>query len=82
MKGLDKVPAKVRRKAEAIMAKIDAGEPVNALGGKRLKHDRSVVSFPLGRRWRMLAKFEDGKLEPLEVMSHEQYSKGARPGRR
>lgn len=78
----DKLPEKIRRKATAALDSLSAGATVRDLRGKRLQHDRTIVSVPLGRRWRMLLRETDDALELMEVLSHEQYSKGARPGKR
>lgn len=69
------------RKARLILEEIGKGAPWHQFNGKRLQHDRNVVSIPLGRRYRILFRTDDGAPQPVEVMSHESYN-GTKPGRR
>jgi hypothetical protein len=68
-------------RARMILAEIDKGAPWHQFNGKRLQHDRNVVSVPLGRRYRILFRTDDGGPKPVEVLSHEAYN-GTKPGRR
>lgn len=68
-------------RARLILAEIDKGAPWHQFNGKRLQHDRNVVSVPLGRRYRILFRTDDGAPKPVEVLSHEAYN-GTKPGRR
>lgn len=69
------------RRARIILDEIGKGAPWHQFNGKRLQHDRNVVSIPLGRRYRILFRTDDGAPRPVEVMSHESYN-GTKPGRR
>lgn len=69
------------RRARNILEEIDKGAPWHQFNGKRLQHDRNVVSIPLGRRYRILFRTDDGGPRPVEVLSHEAYN-GTKPGRR
>lgn len=80
-KSLRKVPAHVARDARAVIDRVAAGATVRELGGKRMKHDRTCVSVELGRSWRLVLD-ATGELTPVAVLSHENYSRGARPGKR
>ncbi len=68
-------------RARVILSEIDKGAPWHQFNGKRLQHDRNVVSIPLGRRYRILFRTDDGAPRPVEVLSHEAYN-GTKPGRR
>lgn len=68
-------------RARLILSEIDKGAPWHQFNGKRLQHDRNVVSIPLGRRYRILFRTDDGAPKPVEVLSHEAYN-GTKPGRR
>lgn len=68
-------------RARQILSEIDKGAPWHQFNGKRLQHDRNVVSIPLGRRYRILFRTDDGAPKPVEVLSHEAYN-GTKPGRR
>ncbi|MFO7567274.1 MAG: hypothetical protein R6X02_31810 [Enhygromyxa sp.] len=69
------------KRARMILSEIDKGAPWHQFNGKRLQHDRNVVSIPLGRRYRILFRTDDGAPKPVEVLSHEAYN-GTKPGRR
>lgn len=69
------------RRARVILKEIARGAPWHQFNGKRLQHDRNVVSIPLGRRYRILFRTDDGAPRPVEVLSHEAYN-GTKPGRR
>jgi hypothetical protein len=68
-------------RARLILAEIDKGAPWHQFNGKRLQHDRTIVSIPLGRRYRILFRTDEGAPRPVEVLSHEAYN-GTKPGRR
>ena len=68
-------------RARLILSEINKGAPWHQFNGKRLQHDRNVVSIPLGRRYRILFRTDDGPPKPVEVLSHEAYN-GTKPGRR
>ncbi len=68
-------------RARTILSEIDKGAPWHQFNGKRLQHDRNVISVPLGRRYRILFRTDDGAPKPVEVLSHEAYN-GTKPGRR
>ena len=69
------------RRARTILTEIGKGAPWHQFNGKRLQHDRNVVSIPLGRRYRIIFRTDDGAPQPVEVLSHENYN-GTKPGRR
>ncbi len=69
------------RRARMILDAVGSGAPWHQFNGKRLQHDRNVVSVPLGRRYRILFRTDEGSPEPVSVMSHESYN-GTKPGRR
>lgn len=68
-------------RARLILEEINKGAPWHQFNGKRLQHDRNVISVPLGRRYRILFRTDDGAPKPVEVLSHEAYN-GTKPGRR
>ena len=69
------------KRARRILEAVGNGAPWHQFNGKRLQHDRNVVSIPLGRRYRILFRTDDGAPRPVEVLSHEAYN-GTKPGRR
>jgi hypothetical protein len=69
------------QRARLILGEIQRGAPWHQFNGKRLQHDRTIVSAPLGRRYRILFRTDEGAPRPVEVLSHEAYN-GTKPGRR
>jgi hypothetical protein len=69
------------QRARMILDEIGRGAPWHQFNGKRLQHDRTIVSVPLGRRYRILFRTDDGPPRPVEVLSHESYN-ATKPGRR
>lgn len=69
------------QRARQILQEIERGAPWHQFNGKRLQHDRTIVSVPLGRRYRILFRTDDGAPRPVEVLSHESYN-ATKPGRR
>jgi hypothetical protein len=69
------------QRARMILGEIQKGAPWHQFNGKRLQHDRTIVSVPLGRRYRILFRTDEGAPRPVEVLSHEAYN-GTKPGRR
>jgi hypothetical protein len=69
------------QRARMILEEIQRGAPWHQFNGKRLQHDRTIVSVPLGRRYRILFRTDDGAPRPVEVLSHESYN-ATKPGRR
>ncbi|MBL7163814.1 MAG: hypothetical protein ISS57_14535 [Anaerolineales bacterium] len=72
--GADRVPKQVLKKARQVICRLDDGNPYWKLRGKRLNHDRDVISIPVGRRWRILALWQDGEAVPQAILSHERYN--------
>jgi hypothetical protein len=68
-------------RAREILEAIGRGAPWHQFNGKRLQHDRTIISVPLGRRYRMLFRTDGGSPQPVEVLSHESYN-ATKPGRR
>jgi hypothetical protein len=69
-----KLPAHVQERAQYVAARLRIGVSLMAFGGKRLNSDRTWISIPLGRNYRLVARDTDKGIEPVEVMSHETYN--------
>lgn len=67
------------RRARDILRRIAAGEPYARFHGKRLRHDRTRISVPLGRHYRMIFHDDGVRLHPIACMSHSAYN-GTKPG--
>ena len=61
-------------RARRIITRLEAGTPYWKLHGKRLHWNRSVISIPVGRSWRSLAKEAGSRVEARQVLSHSSYN--------
>lgn len=66
-------------KARELLARLAAGEPYTALGGKRWESDRNIVSIPIGWGYRLVLRDDRGSLRALACMTHEAYN-SLKPG--
>lgn len=69
-----RAPEHVLRKARRLIGSLEDGTPYWKLRGKRMAYDRTVVSIPIGRSWRILARDVAGRIVAEQVLSHEQYN--------
>ncbi len=63
-------PSYVLARARRIITRLKAGTPYWQLHGKRLHWNRSVISIPVGRSWRILAREAGSRVEARQVLSH------------
>ena len=68
------LPTHVVLKAREIIAGLEAKQNYREFKGKRLRHDRFVISIPITRNYRMICHDGDGGAVPKEVLSHEEYN--------
>lgn len=68
------LPDHVVTKARAIIAALGENKNYRDFGGKRLRHNRFIVSIPIGRNYRMLCEDCGTFLIPQKVLSHEDYN--------
>ena len=68
-------PVPVVEKAREVLAAVAAGAPYMQFGGKRLNYDRTLVSVPVGRSYRLVFRDRGGQLAPKELLTHEAYNK-------
>ncbi|MBW4575568.1 MAG: hypothetical protein KME08_09830 [Aphanothece sp. CMT-3BRIN-NPC111] len=71
---LKSLPAHVVVKARIIIAGLQTQKNYREFGGKRLRHNRSIVSIPVTRNYRLLCRDYGSFLVPEEVLSHEDYN--------
>lgn len=72
------VPEHVLEKARLIVCRLDEGVPYWQMRGKRLQRDRTVISIPVGRHYRLLAVDRNGQVSPRELLSHAGYNNRSR----
>ncbi|MGL5061886.1 MAG: DUF7682 family zinc-binding protein [Microcoleus sp.] len=68
------LPDRVVIKARAIIAALGENKNYRDFGGKRLRHNRFIVSIPIGRHYRLLCEDCGTFLIPQKVLSHEDYN--------
>ena len=71
---LTKLPKPIVLKARKIITGLATGESYLEFGGKRLNHNRTVISIPVTHHYRMICKEEDDHIVPKEILSHEDYN--------
>lgn len=70
----ERIPNNILEKMRKIIRKIERGVPYTTFRGKRLTCDRSQISIPVGRKWRMLARDSPEGIHVYAVLSHETYN--------
>ncbi|HAN75078.1 MAG TPA: hypothetical protein DCQ51_15765 [Planktothrix sp. UBA8407] len=68
------LPDYVVIKARAILAGLSDQKSYRDFGGKRLRHNRFIISIPVTRNYRMLCQDSGNFLVPQKVLSHEDYN--------
>ena len=68
------IPLHVLAHGRRIILGLEKGRAYTSFKGKRLFPDREAISIPVGRRWRLLADWQDGKVIPVQLLSHEAYN--------
>lgn len=68
------LPDYVVIKARNIIDGLNERRNYREFGGKRLRHDRRIISIPVTRNYRMLCRDEGNIMIPEAVLSHEDYN--------
>lgn len=71
---LSHLPRNVVLKARQILSGLANQQDYREFYGKRLRHDRQVISIPVTRHYRLLCQDGGDRLEPKEIVSHEDYN--------
>lgn len=71
---LRNLPIHVVVKARVVIAALQNQRHYTEFGGKRLRHDRFVISIPITRNYRMICLDCGSLLIPQAVLSHEDYN--------
>jgi len=71
---LTALPRRVVLKARDIIARLQQSGDYRQFRGKRLRHDRKVISIPVTRDYRLLCREQDKTLQPEAVVSHQDYN--------
>lgn len=68
------LPKNVVLKARKILNGLAAQQDYREFHGKRLRHDRFVISIPVTRHYRLICRDRGNILIPEAVISHEDYN--------
>ena len=68
------LPLAYKNKALHIIHKLHKGKSYLQFKGKRIRRRHSVISIPIGRRFRLVCTDIGGKIIPQSIMSHEKYN--------
>ncbi|HEY9596364.1 MAG TPA: hypothetical protein V6D33_01680, partial [Cyanophyceae cyanobacterium] len=71
---LKNLPAHVVTKARLIIAGLQSQRNYREFGGKRLRHNRWIISIPVTRNYRMICHDCGTLVVPHAVLSHEDYN--------
>jgi len=71
---LSELPRNVVLKARHIIDGLQNQQDYRAFHGKRLRHDRFIVSIPVTRHYRLICRDHGSFLRPEAVISHEDYN--------
>lgn len=71
---LKSLPAHVVVKAREIITGLQERQNYREFNGKRLRHNRWVISIPVTRNYRMICYDQGNLLVPYAVLSHERYN--------
>ncbi len=71
---LSALPKNVVLKARQIITNITTQKNYTQFRGKRLRHDRFVISIPVTRNYRLICRDHGNFLAPEAVISHEDYN--------
>ena len=73
------LPKNVVLKTRKILKGLANQKNYREFYGKRLRHDRLVISIPVTRHYRLICRYQGNLLVPEAVISHEEYNV-CRPG--
>ncbi len=71
---LHNLPRNVVLKARQIIQGLQNQQNYRAFRGKRLRHDRFIISIPVTRHYRLICRDQGSLLVPEAVISHEDYN--------
>ena len=77
---LRKLPKNVVIKSRHIIQRLLKEPDYRIFHGKRLRHNRFVISIPINRNYRLLCRDRGHFLSPEAVVSHEDYNM-VKPGK-
>jgi hypothetical protein len=71
---LRNLPKNVVVKSRLVIEQLQLQSDYHQFHGKRLRHDRSIVSIPITRHYRLICRDCGQFLSPEAVISHEEYN--------
>ncbi|MFB6277164.1 MAG: hypothetical protein ABEI32_13590 [Halothece sp.] len=71
---LKHLPKNVVIKTRRIISQLRQDSNYRRFKGKRLRHNRSIISIPINRDYRLICRDEGAKVLPETVISHQDYN--------
>lgn len=71
---LTHLPKPIVLKTRRILASLNQGIAPAQLYGKRFMFDRTLLRIPVTYRYRLLCRWQSGRIIPLQVLTHEAYN--------
>ncbi len=71
---LRELPRNVVIKARTIIRGLETSNNYRDFHGKRLRHDRFIISIPVTRNYRLLCRDSGNFVTPEQIISHEDYN--------
>ncbi len=71
---LKSLPKNVVLKARDIIRKLQNQTSYTNFRGKRLRHNRFIISIPVTRHYRLICRDHGSFIQPEAVVSHEDYN--------
>jgi hypothetical protein len=68
------LPKNVVLKARCILSGLQNRRDYREFRGKRLRHDRFIISIPVTRDYRLICRDSNSGITPEAVISHEDYN--------
>ena len=71
---LSRFPKAIFGKVREVLMSLGNGVNPGELGGKRFGFAREMMRIPIGYRHRLLCRWDQDGVEPLELLTHEDYN--------
>ena len=68
------LPKPIVIKTRQILKALNQGAAPGTLKGKHFNFDRTLLRIPVSYRYRLLCRWQAGRIVPLRVLSHEAYN--------
>jgi hypothetical protein len=74
-----KLPRGIDKKLQFVLEALRQGIAYQNFHGKRLRHNRNLISIPLGSHYRLLCWSQNHQVIPWAVKTHSEYNRYGKP---